>query len=117
MRLEEVLQALREGRKIRAKGWRSGCYIVRHNGGFVDERNHSFVFESLGQLDADWEIVPAPVPMADYLVSTEVLIDGCSVINLWYQRQTHPIGKQPKGSVLVPGTERDEYSVPVQERE
>lgn len=109
-KLEDVLPALREGKKIRAKGWRRDSFIVILGGGFKNEFGQRFVICSVGQLNADWEIVPESVRVADYLVPI-TMIDGW-IINKGshYERQTHPIGQQPEGSVLVPGTERDEYS-------
>jgi hypothetical protein len=46
-----------------------------------------------------------PVRVADYLVPYgPKLCDNRQV----YDKQTHPIGQQPEGAVLVPGSERNE---------
>lgn len=57
MKLEQVLPALREGKRIRAKGWRPECHIMRNKDEFIDERGYEFGFMTMGHLDADWEIV------------------------------------------------------------
>lgn len=101
MKLEEVLPALREGKKIRAKGWRPECYIMCNKDEFIDERGHEFGFMTIGHLKADWEIVPEPTRVADYFVPYRRRSDV-------YFKQTHFIGSQPEGSVLVPNSERDQ---------
>lgn len=117
-KLEEVLPALREGKKIR----KDKC-IVYLDGGelFCEEGGHKepYFLDSDHIFFQDWEIVPEPVKVADYLVPAssdwvevsrkEVL----SVNGLIYQRdivyikQTHTIGQQPWGSVLIPGSKRE----------
>lgn len=44
-----------------------------------------------------------PISVADYLVK----VGFGNGIAVWYQ-YTHPIGSQPEGSVLVPGSEREQ---------
>jgi hypothetical protein len=46
----------------------------------------------------EWE-TKEPVRVADYLVPLEFI--GV------YIKQTHPIGQQPEGAVMVPGSERE----------
>lgn len=125
MKLEEVLPALLEGKKIRAKGWRPECYIMCNKDEFIDERGHEFGFMTIGHLKADWEIDPEPKRVADYFVS----IPQCELLDPakpWfrtvlkyqstqsvkvgdiYYRDTYAIGEQPKGSVMIPGSERNE---------
>jgi hypothetical protein len=45
---------------------------------------------------------PEPTRVADYLVFKEYYYIDC------YIKQTHPIGQQPEGAVLIPGSERDD---------
>ena len=59
MRFEEVIPALREGKKVRRKSWLEDVYIETVNGTLVDEFGFSDV--PLGDyiLDSDdWEVVP-----------------------------------------------------------
>ena len=59
MKFEEVLPALREGKKIRRKSWkREECFFVIKNGSLVDDHGYSAFFYLGGSLlEEDWEIV------------------------------------------------------------
>lgn len=63
----------------------------------------------LDWMDADdWEIVPEPSRVADYLVETPYKrTDIEHYPPTYWQQSTHPIGSQPEGSVLVPGSEKE----------
>jgi len=52
----------------------------------------------------EWE-TKEPIRVADYLVQGGTA-DGAPA-SVWF-KATHPIGQQPEGAVLVPGSERDQ---------
>ena len=59
MKFEEVLPALREGKKIRRKSWkREECFFVIKNGSLVDDHGYiaSYYLNAL-LMEEDWEIV------------------------------------------------------------
>jgi hypothetical protein len=60
-------------------------------------------------MDADdWELVPEPVRVADYLVPTvsQLYIHDSGIYPTYY-RTKFPIGQQPEGAVMVPGSEKE----------
>ena len=109
MRFEEVLPALREGKKVRRAAWNKHSYYCLS----IDDLDNGTELRVL--LEDDWEIVREPKRVADYLVP-DFTSRWVSATGRWvrpsnpdkYFRQTHEVDKQPKGSVMVPGTERDE---------
>jgi hypothetical protein len=109
-RLEDVLPALREGKKIRRQGFRKGGFLVLKGKEVVDDAGHGgFSVGTCYLLADDWEVVPSPVKVADYLVEQKGLFVGSQssvIVKPVWQKETHPIGQQPEGSVLVPGSER-----------
>lgn len=107
MRLEEVLPALREGKKIRRKRWSPGIARAILGAVIFDTRGsmRDFCFDDVTA--DDWEVVLEPTRVADYLVPI-IVIEGWFVKNgRRYERQTHPVGQQPEGAVMVPGSERE----------
>lgn len=103
MRFEEVLPALRAGKKVRAVMWRADCSMKLVGTTFFDETQEIFHLTSHALIDYDWEVVPEPVKVADYLVPASYLDNygkkGWTI-------EIHEIGMQPRTSVLVPDTER-----------
>ena len=97
MKFEEVLPALRAGKKVRRSCWP------------VDD---SINFKTMFPLHKclarhDWEIVPEPKHLADYLVKSKHRLSVLgSYFPTWIQ-ETHEVGKQPADAVLVLGSERD----------
>lgn len=87
MKLEDILPQIRKGRKARRKG------LLEFPVGF---------FKDIAS--DDWELVPEPVRVADYLVPE---ITGFARRRTIYHKDTHPIGQQPEGAVMVPGSERN----------
>ena len=105
MRFEEILPALREGKKVRRKDWSTMvCWTLKAPDGRLTmgwpsgEPNVSF--ENLAA--EDWEIIQEPERVADYLYLAKFF--GVS----FWMKGIFEIGKQPDGAVLVPGTERTE---------
>lgn len=96
-RLEDILPEIRKGRKARCNYWISAESKIPGN-----------IFVSAADILADdWEIIPEPTRVADYLVE---IADPTPLYHLPFThwlKQTHPIGKQPEGSVMVPGSERE----------
>jgi hypothetical protein len=94
MRLEELLPEIRKGRRARCKSWPKSSELQLDDGGDLD----------IGDVFADdWELVPeSVVHAADYLVPYGV--GSSSVI---YIKEIHPVGQQPEGSVMVPGSKRN----------
>ena len=103
--LEDVLPQIRAGRKARRKMWRNPCFMrMTESGIIVVFDGVSRAFTGMEINADDWELVPEPIRVADYLVE-----DKFYTVNkrLVWQKQTHPIGQQPEGSVLVPNSERE----------
>ena len=57
MKFEEVLPALREGKKIRRKWWWEGHYFKLVSDGIVDQEGKNFTFGKDDLFCSDWEIV------------------------------------------------------------
>lgn len=98
---EEVLPALRAGKKVRQK-CRPRAVLT----------NESWNVQAV--LADDWEVVDEPKRVAEYWVPVANLHSMTAL------RERHEIGKQPEGAILIPGTERTEESreaVPGSERE
>lgn len=57
MKFEEVLPALKEGKKIRRRAWLDADYIYIRNGSIVDNDGDSFEIDFSIILNDDWEIV------------------------------------------------------------
>jgi hypothetical protein len=113
--LEDILPQIRKGRKARRKPF-SEVYIQFDKASdaicdFTKDGRWADVTELVSEdlLADDWELVPQPTRVADYLVQQEgVWIgSGFSSIRKPYAKETHPIGQQPEGSVMVPGSERE----------
>lgn len=102
MKLEDVLPALREGKQVRRKGWELPQSHSEH-------LQICYAWESVTA--NDWEIVPEPVRVADYLVlrprEFQYQKDGILFYRDAWFKETHPIGSQPPGSVNVPESERN----------
>jgi len=104
--LEDILPQIRAGRKARRKPF-SEVYIQFDKASdaicdFTKDGRWADVTELVSDdlLADDWELVPEPVRVADYLVP--------NLVGDFYAKQTHPIGQQPDGAVLVPNSERDQ---------
>lgn len=64
----------------------------------------------------EWETLPEPARVADYFVPACHIVANSMAdnfelflgsINNWYFCTTYPIGQQPKGSVIIPNSERE----------
>lgn len=107
MRLDDVLQALRDGLSIRRQGWEG--FSIRIMGlALYGNNNKPYAFNLCDISAMDWEIVPRPKRVAEYFVSEPVV--ASSFGHALWRKEIHPIGSQPDGSVMVPGSERD-YSI------
>lgn len=61
MKFEEVLPALREGKKVRNSKWEDGGYISYSNNVFIDEEDAEYpVLWADDIVQGDWEIVKEP---------------------------------------------------------
>jgi hypothetical protein len=58
--------------------------------------------DTMEMREIEWE-TKEPARVADYLVPVPFLKDAGI-----YAKDIHPIGQQPEGSVMVPGSERDQ---------
>ena len=109
MKLEEILPEIRKGRKARRPHWHEDAAIngrlefVSLEGGRIIVQQEKFNSNEL--LADDWELVPEPVRVADYLVPSSIWNERIRWSECWL-KETHPIGSQPEGSVMVPGSER-----------
>jgi hypothetical protein len=97
MKFEEVLPALRAGKKVKLACWGSVTYVDLRSGGLT--------MKCL--IADDWEIVPEPTRVADYLCLHPHLFAGPFGMTQQYYKATFDIGKQPDSAVLVPGSERE----------
>ena len=86
---EEVLPALRAGKKVRQK-CRPRAVLT----------NESWNVQAV--LADDWEVVDEPKRVAEYFCKSLFVVPSGYA---WF-RETHEVGKQPEGAVLIPGTER-----------
>ena len=59
MKIEEIIPALREGKKIRAIGWRKECFVQSCGGRFRDDLGVDFTF-GFASVNAEWELAPEP---------------------------------------------------------
>ena len=58
MKFEEVLPALREGKKIRRKCWGAKIYIyLAEKWDIIDNLHHRYIFNKSDLIDDDWEVV------------------------------------------------------------
>jgi hypothetical protein len=107
MRLDDVLQALRDGKSIRRQGWEG--FSIRIMGlALYGNNNKPYAFNLCDISAMDWEVVPKPKRVADFLVE---ITDPNPLYHLppftHWLKQTHPVGQQPEGAVMVPGSERE----------
>ena len=63
------------------------------------------------------QLGPNPERVADYFVPASQMVARqmshsfellLGTLDNWYCKQTHTIGQQPSGSVMIPGTERED---------
>lgn len=110
-RLENVLPALRDGKHIKLGSLivylkRYTVYCKRADSESDKNFEEEFFFDSNAIFAYGWEIVPEHKRVADYLVPMIVIENSIVKKGSRYERQTHPIGQQPDGAFLVPGSER-----------
>lgn len=106
MKLEDVLPALREGKRIRRNKWDDDLWVRLQDAGLVDDSAESFEFNGTHTLADDWEIVPEPTRVADFLVPDSFSMTVSGKCSHWVSK-TYPIGQHPEGSVMIPGSERN----------
>ena len=68
MKFEEVLPALRNGKKIRRRVWLDADYIYVRDGSIVDNDGYSFEIDLSITLNDDWEIIEEPEYDWDYII-------------------------------------------------
>lgn len=97
-------------------------YIVGLCKHFWTENGHCCVYDNGDYEENEYDLIvyfgkTEPKRVADYLVPASKAVHHRMVesferllgtIDAWSCKQTHPIGQQPEGAVLVPGSERDE---------
>lgn len=82
MKIEEVLPALRDGKKIRRNSWWEGHYFELTLDGIIDQDGRDFVLNRGDLLCNDWEVVKVStrkIKLRD--ISSEELLQfqkGCS---------------------------------------
>lgn len=105
MKIEDILPALREGKRARRPDWPEGLTVTFDRKiGLIDSEGDELEI-NLAYLHADdWELAPEPIRVADYLVPRFLHPDNNKY---WYVKEEHPIGMQPKSSFLVPNSERE----------
>lgn len=72
---------------------------------FWSDGTHFFMQSEDGRIECrkiEWK-TKEPTRVADYLVEARP-----TRLVPYYVKETHPIGQQPKGSVMVPGSERED---------
>ena len=60
MKFEEVLPALRDGKKIKTKDWPKGEHIYNKDNFLYNQQGYLVSLSSFGLLTGDWEIVDEP---------------------------------------------------------
>ncbi len=71
MKFEEVIQALRDGKKIRRLNWINGDYIKSNNGSIEDEDGEDYDLVN-GILYDNWEILKEKVKKYQVLFRTSI---------------------------------------------
>ena len=71
MKFEEVLPALRDGRKIRRRVWLDADYIYIRDGSIVDNDGDFFEIDFSITLNDDWEIIEEPKYDWDYIIENQ----------------------------------------------
>jgi len=104
MLFEEILPALRAGKKVRRPGWNKSSYVKAYDVMVRWDDGQDLAISVSGLNADDWEVVFEPTRVADYLVKTE--FTNCEDAPLWIQR-TFEVGKQPTDAMLIPETERE----------
>lgn len=118
MRFEEVIQALREGKRVQnssmvgtnsyiALDTKSKCLTYVCDGVAGNWSTH-------GIGEDTWEIFPETMRVADYLVhsngvwQTDLSIGyvKSQLYSVWLQK-TYRVGEQPEGAIMIPGSERE----------
>lgn len=104
MRFEEVLPALREGKKIRLPEWNKDRYIYVWEGHLLKQYGAICSLGIDASLYDSWEIVKESKVVADYVFSpTNEFTDG-----EYYPVLTYVVGTQPATAKKIEGTERTE---------
>lgn len=107
-RLEDILPEIRKGRKVRCLSRTN--HIIMLKGKQLTYEDLSYVcpvqLTSEDILSDDWEIVPEPVKVADYLQPDPFSMSVSGKCSRWVSK-TYPVGQQPEGSVMVPKSERN----------
>ena len=99
---EEILPALRAGKKVRRQEWQEDSYVKAHEVMVKWDDGQDLVLSVPGLNSDDWEIVPEPKRVAIYLLKSTMFGDRGD----WYESILE-VGKQPTDAVLVPGSERE----------
>ena len=74
MNTKEAIQAMLEGKKVRAIDWNKECYILFNGDMFVDEEGEHFSeFTSYSSI---WEIYEEPKPVQTVTIEKWLLTDG-----------------------------------------
>ena len=109
-RLEGVFPALREGKFVRSSTLNKEIRLGPDR--LLDRDGHEVAMNRRWLFWEDWEIVPEPVRVADYFcpLPEKITAPDGQIIKLdkVYGLATLPIGQQPEGSVMVPGSEREQ---------
>lgn len=95
-KFEEVLPALRAGRKVRRNSWRKHSDYTFFS---IDDLDNGT--ELGGLLADDWEIVPKSKRVALYWIPFDALLSAIGY------REQYEVGKQPADAVLMPNSERE----------
>jgi hypothetical protein len=100
MLFEQVLPALRAGKKVKRTGWFCSFSLKDLDDGA----------ELNDLLANDWEIVPELKCVADYWVPDSAwgYVRMNPTAAEFARKQTYEIGKQPNRSVMIPNSEREE---------
>jgi len=115
-KLEEILPEIRKGQKARRNSWPGevdwDCYICinpEFPDQLISEDGRMYLPLHDDILADDWELESEPVRVADYLVPTvsQLYVYETGTYPTYF-RNTLPIGQQPEGSVMVPGSEREQ---------
>lgn len=117
MLFEQVLPALRAGKKVRRDVWADDLWMIEKNGTYVDSLNTEVELSAYAINCDGWKIVPEPKRVADYLVRSEwefrqVLwtpkeVPSLPPIEALWCKRTFEVGTQPDGAVLIPDSERE----------
>jgi hypothetical protein len=115
MYFEEVLPALRKGRKVRRRGYENIYMLSKDNLSLYDGEDGQYLLDAPSTFDSvffcdDWEVVPILLQVADFLVPKQPEVIAGKWEPFEYYRVTLPVDEAPPEAIMVPDSVRAKES-------